>query len=66
MFLSNTESVSSVFDSEPSEDAGRSEAGSYFEEESEMEPQAPFRLLGVAILRTASLLLDGEFGSRVA
>ena len=46
-------------ESEPSEDVGPSAAGSGDEEESVVEPEAPFRLPGVAVLRAAFLLLDG-------
>ena len=38
---------------------GHSEAGSFDADESEVEPEAPFRLPGVAVLRAAFLLLDG-------
>ena len=43
----------------PSEDVGLSEAGSFDVDESEVEPETPFRLPGVAVLRAAFLLLDG-------
>ena len=43
----------------PSEDVGPSEAGSFDDDESEVEPEAPFHLPGVAVLRAAFLLLDG-------
>ena len=55
-----SESANSMSDSEgPSEDVGFSEAGSFDVEENEVEPEAPFRLPGVAVLRAAFLLLDG-------
>ena len=51
-----SESAISMSDSEgPSEDVGLSEAGSFDVEESEVEPEAPFRLPG-AVLRVAFLL----------
>ena len=55
-----SDSANSLADSEaPSEDVGLSEAGSFDVEESEVEPEAPFRVPGVAVLRAAFLLLDG-------
>ena len=59
MVLSDIESASSIAESEETEDVGPSEAESFDEDESGIEPEAPFRLPGVAALHAAFLLLGG-------